>query len=249
MANSTLGLVYEVSADPSKAVQALAQFRDTSQRESSTVLSHFSALQEGADRARRSHEAAFGAMTTSVQSFGNATVRVLADVAEGLLRNMDLDQLDVAQKNKTEASKLSISKRGVQDLAVVKAAESFAKGLEALGDLNFWSATQYFAASALYGSLAAVQISSLLGSGSAPSLGPGGGATASIGARSAVAGPVQLAPGAASAVQQPSGNVTVLVMGEPQAAAWLTKTINGGVLQQDLMLVASHTKRSAPAGR
>jgi len=60
---------------------------------------------------------------------------------------------------------------------------------------------------------------------------------------------VPLASGSASPLAQPGGNVTVLVMGEPQTAAWLTKTINQGVLQQDLMLVASHTRRSAPAGR
>ena len=38
-----------------------------------------------------------------------------------------------------------------------------------------------------------------------------------------------------------------MVVGESQAATWLTQVINKGVEQHDLRLVASHTKRSAPA--
>ncbi len=250
MADNVVGLYFEISADPAKAVQALSTFRTASERESSAVTAHLRAMQSGAEQARAAHAAAFGHMTQSVQDFGGASVGILAQVAEQITRNMKLDQLDALNHAKAQGSKLLISKQAVRELAAVKAVQAFAKGLEALGDFNFWSAAQYFASAALYGSLAAIQISALLsGGGGGRGRGPGRDNAGAAGGAGAATGPVALASGAASALERPSGNVTVLVMGEPQAAAWLTKTINQGVLQQDLMLVSSHTKRSAPAGR
>lgn len=246
MADNTLGLMFEISADPSKAVQALAAFRTASEGQFNAVTSHFNALQAGTERARRAHEAAFAQMTTSVQGFADVTLRSFGLIAEGLLRNTELEQADSESHGKAQASKLLASKSAIKELAILKAVEAFAKGLEALGDFNFFSAAKYFAAAALYGSIGAVQIAGILGGG-------GGEAGARIGkgeaSGSAGGGSALLAPGTASALQRPSGSVTVMVMGEPQAAAWLTKVINAGVLQQDLMLVSSHTKRSAPAGR
>jgi len=43
--------------------------------------------------------------------------------------------------------------------------------------------------------------------------------------------------------QSPSSRVQVIVMGETQAAAWLTKVINHGVKYQDLELTATRSKR------
>jgi hypothetical protein len=251
MADNVLGLYFEISADPTKAVQALSTFRAASERESNAVTTHLRAMQSGAEQARAAHQAAFGQMTHSVQDFGAASLDVSAQLAAQVTRAIQLNNLDATSHAKTQASKLSASVQAIKALSAIKAVHAFAKGLEALGDLNFWSAAQYFAAAALYGTQAAIQISAMLGGG-------GGGGRARAGAREnvgaaggagAATGPVALASGAASALERPGGNVTVLVMGEPQAAAWLTKTINQGVLQQDLMLVSSHTKRSAPAGR
>jgi hypothetical protein len=56
---------------------------------------------------------------------------------------------------------------------------------------------------------------------------------------------VALAPGSAGVPA--SQNLTVLVVGPTQAAQWMTQVINQGVERHDLRLVASHTKRSAPA--
>lgn len=44
--------------------------------------------------------------------------------------------------------------------------------------------------------------------------------------------------------QNPSSPVQVIVMGEAQAAAWLTKIINDGVKHQDLELTATRSKKS-----
>ncbi len=250
MADNVLGLLFEISADPTKAITALSHFRGASDREFKAVTSHISALQSGAEKARASVETSFGHMARSVQGFGDVTLRVFAMVAEGILRNMELERLEVIHKSKSEASKLFISKQAIKELAVVRAVEAFAKGLEALGDLNFFSAAKYFASAALYGSIAATQVTALLGAGGGGRVrGSGRDTFGEGGGLEGVGSSVALAAGAASALNPPSGNVTVLVMGEPQAASWLTKVINTGVLQQDLMLVASHTKRSPPAGR
>lgn len=250
MAENSVGLYFEIAADPSKAVEALARFSAASAQHTNAVRSHLSAFEQGTEKVRQAHEAAFANMTSSLEGYGNATLRVYTRVAEAIAGGIELKQQEVGHHARAEAGKLAISKRSVRELAVVKAAEAFAKGLEALGDFNFWSAGQYFASAALYGSLAAIQISGLIGGGGGggPSRGPGQNTGSGTGAAGAGSAPA-LAAGAASAAARPSGNVTVVVLGEPQAAAWLTKTINQGVLQQDLILVSSHTKRSAPAGR
>jgi hypothetical protein len=206
-------------------------------------------MQDGAERVRQAHQAAFGQMTKSVQAFGDATLSVSSLIAESVLRNMQLEQADAANHATAQASRLATSRSAIKELAIVKAVETFAKGLEALGDFNFLSAARYFASSALYGTIGAAQIASALGAGGGGSVPGPGRQSVGVGGAATTGGRVALAPGAASALKSPASNLTVLVMGEPQAAAWLTKTINQGVLQQDLMLVSSHTKRSAPAGR
>src|SRR5712692_2572033 len=200
MADNVLGLFFEISADPSKATQALSLFRSASERESQAVAGHFSTLQGAAEKARGVHETAFGQMTRSVQGFGDATTKVFASIAESVLRNIELDQLEVTQKGQTEASKLLISKQGIQQLAAVRTVQEFAEGLSALGQFDFWSAAQHFASSALYGTLAALQISSLVAAG-----GGGGGvsgptqASAAVGGGSAASSaPVPFASGSAS---------------------------------------------------
>lgn len=250
MAENTVGLFFEISADPSKAVQALSQFSSASEQHSTAVAGHLRALQAGAEQARQAHAAAFGQMARSVRGYGDATTRIYALVAESILKSMELNNLEATNHATAQSAKLVASKGAVKELAAIKAVESFAKGLEALGDFNFFSAAKYFGASALYGTLGALQIESLLGaSGGGGSVrGPSGASSATSGGAAAT-GPVALAPGSASALAPAGGNVTVMVVGEPQAAAWITKVINTGVLQHDLMLVSSHTKRSAPAGR
>src|SRR2546428_12856 len=93
MADNTLGLFFEISADPSKAVQALSNFRSASATELGALNSHFTAMQEGAERARSSLEGSFGNMTRSVEGFGGSTLRTFGLIAAGVLRNMELEKL------------------------------------------------------------------------------------------------------------------------------------------------------------
>lgn len=74
------------------------------------------------------------------------------------------------------------------------------------------------------------------------------GPNAPQGAPALAAGPA----GAVAAGQRqigPQGNVTIMVMGDAQAAAWLTGTISRGVTQQGLQLSSSRAKLPTYAGR
>jgi hypothetical protein len=123
--------------------------------------------------------------------------------------------------------------------AVVRALYNTGLGFYFLAVQAYDQAAQAFEAAAVFGSIAGVAA----GLGSAL---PGGGAGAGRGARLG-----SRTTGAESPTPAPAagGNVTVMVVGEAQAATWLTRVINTGVEQHGARLVASHTKRSAPAGR
>jgi hypothetical protein len=134
------------------------------------------------------------------------------------------------------------------------AAESTVQALRSLG-LGFYllavrdvsGALNAFKSAAIWGSVAGSAITATAMSadlaGSFASRPPGRTVVpATAGAGTASAGgswPETGAPGGTS--------VRVLVMGEPQAAQWMAGVINRGVEHQDLRLVASHTKRPAPA--
>jgi len=234
MAENTLGLFFEISADPSKAVQALSNFRSASARELGALNSHFTAMQEGAERARSSLEGSFGNMTRSVEGFGGSTLRTFGLIAAGILRNMELEKLEVSHKSSSEASKLLVSKQAIKELAAVKAVEAFAKGLEALGEFNFWSAAQYFASSALYGGLAAIQVAALFSS-------TGGGRPRSAGG--SLGGGASVIPRGSAALpageQQP---VKIEVVVKTKDTDYMIEQINARVLNNDAVLHASTAK-------
>jgi hypothetical protein len=56
-----------------------------------------------------------------------------------------------------------------------------------------------------------------------------------------------LAPGAQAAAQ-PSGGLTVAIMGNEEAGQWLATTLNKAVTQQGVQLVSSASQRGAPVG-
>src|SRR2546428_7566930 len=240
MAENTLGLFFEISADPSKAVQALSNFRSASAAELGALNSHFTAMQEGAERARSSLEGSFGNMTRSVEGFGDSTLRTFGLIAAGILRNMELEKLEVSHKSSSEASKLFVSKQAIKELAAVKAVEAFAKGLEALGEFNFWSAAQYFASSALYGGLAAIQVAALFSStGGGRPRGAGG----SFGGGEAGGGGASVIPRGSAAIpageQQP---VKIEVFVKTKDTDYMIEQINARVLNNDAVLHASTAK-------
>ncbi len=258
MAENVLGLVFEINADPSKAEAALASFRSKtaaalggvadSQRNALAV-----AREAGAEFRNMAGGAslAFGQMSRAAHGWSAVALKVFGEVSREIIRHMELERLSAIHTGKAEAEKTLLTVKAIKEVAAVRAVLEAAKGFAALADYDFWSAAQHFASSALFGGIAAMQIAGLLAGGGRPSriargwdrLPETGGAAPAQG------GTVPLAAGAASALARPSGQVTVMVVGDTQAAQWIASVVNKGVLQHDLLLYSSHTKHSPQAGR
>jgi hypothetical protein len=247
MAENVLGLLFEISADPSGAEAAMTRLQGSVNQSLKSQASEFDTL-------ARTATSAFNQMAGSAQSAGGVMLRIFGQVADNIIQQIELQQLSVTETGKAEAAKAAISIKSIKDVAVVRAVEETAEGFAALARLRFDQATMHFLSAAKFGAIAAVEMAPRIGASAGGShvRGPSAsraGAQELGGGRTAGGTAAPLAPGAASAESAPSGNLTVMVVGEPQAAAWMTRVINQGVLQQDLILTASHTKHSAPAGR
>ncbi len=169
-----------------------------------------------------------------------------ANIAQAILYGKSIGG---AMQHALKAVSASISAQ-----ALIQAVYSTALGFLRLAEFDFPAAAAAFEAAAVFGAIGGVTAAIGAAIPGGESLrggrvrGPGGleGRGFSPAAGAAAGGPSQaLAPG--SAPHAPSGNLTVLVMGEASAASWLVNVINSGVVQHDLKLIASHTKRSAPA--
>jgi hypothetical protein len=147
--------------------------------------------------------------------------------------------------------------------AVVEAIYSTALGFLYLAEFDFSAAAQAFEAAAIFAAVggAAAAVGAVVpagtrtresygargsgrggyyGSEGQPAMGyeatgPGGGISAA------------LAPGAQPAAQ-PSGGLTVAIMGNEEAGQWLATTLNKAVTQQGVQLVSSSSQRGAPVG-
>jgi hypothetical protein len=136
--------------------------------------------------------------------------------------------------------------------AAVEAIWETARGFASLAEYDFWAAAQHFLSAAEYGIVAGTGG----GRGSAA-----GGATRGRSRESERAAEISpttltpaqqaalLAPGAAGALGGPTGNVTVMVMGEPNAAAYIANILNQHVTNRDGRLVASHAVQPISAAR
>lgn len=150
--------------------------------------------------------------------------------------------------------------------AVVNALYSTALGFLLLAEMDFSGAASAFEAAAAFGLVggAAAAIGAAIpsgdsrksGRGAAPRYEAGGGSGShragdgsggaeewSYGAMSSMA----LASGAQGAAQ-PSGALTVAIMGDEQAGQWLATTLNRGVNQYGVQLTSSSSQRGAPVG-
>lgn len=250
VANNTLGLLFEISADPSKAQGALEHFRGSTSSQLSLVKEEF--------RLARKDVASWGGdFQNQLLSAGDglAGLRHAAGLtfdrlAEGMGMNIALALVYAKSFSAAMDAALRATTAAIAAESIIQALRSLGLGfyLLAVGDTS--GSANAFKAAAIWGSIGAVA-----GGTSGALGGPGTGAgisgpSSAARARSGQEGSAGITPAlaAGSAAAAPSGNITVLVMGQPQAAQWLTQVINTGVERQDLRLVASHTKRSAPAG-
>ncbi len=205
----------------------------------------------------------FDSLDSSLEMFGRKHTEVYGQIGATLQRAITMERREAEQSGAAALSKTRFAIGAIKQLAPVKAAEDVAKGLEALGDFNFWSAAQYFAGAAMWGVVGASQIMSMVGAaggmggggrgsrsgsgryGSGGGSGRGSDEQWTYGAESTMG--QTLAPGAQPSSQ--SGGLTVSIMGDAQAGQWLATTLNQAVTQQGVSLVSTSSQRGAPVGR
>ena len=181
---------------------------------------------------------------TALTGFQRSTDSTFTSFAQGMTKSEERSSRYASTVSDAMAKSLRSILSSISSESVVRALYNSGLGFYYMAVQAYSQAAQAFEAAAIFGSIAGVA-RSLDGAIS-------GGSSVSSGSASRSTSPTtSYAPtsSASTASSKSGGNVTVMVMGEPQAAAWLTRVINTGVEKYDLRLTASHTKRSAPAGR
>lgn len=140
---------------------------------------------------------------------------------------------------------------GVRAQAAVMSAFEIAEGIKSLALHQYKEAALHFAAAVEYG-LVAGGVGQGGGGGKGAGTGAGGG-TGFSEINPATLTPAQqqalLAPGTRGALSPPTGTLRVIVMGEPNAAAYLSGILNNHVQSRDGRLVASHAISPTPVSR
>ena len=252
MASNTVGLLFEISADPSKAQGALEKFRGSTSSQLSLVREEFRLVQKDVASWGGDFENQLLSVGDGLSGLRDAAGITFDRLAEGMGMNIAMALTYAKSFTAAMNEALRATTAAIAAESVIQALRSLGLGfyLLAVGDLS--GSANAFKAAAIWGSLGAVAgaVTGGLGgfggiTGPSPASSSGRGSSTSGETLGGGVAPT-LAPGSAGAPT--SGNVTVLIMGPSQAAQWLTQVINSGVERQDLRLVASHTKRSAPAG-
>ena len=179
----------------------------------------------------------------SMNNFKSTSDTMFTGMATGMTRTISNAQTYSKSIGDALDHALRSTLRALTSEAVVRALYNTGLGFYFLAIQAYDQAAQAFEAAAVFGSIAgaaAAASSAVGGGGAGGSSARGHSSTKTSSSRSA---------GAASAAGTVSGNLTVMVVGEAQAASWLTGVINDGVENYGLRLVASHTQRPAPAAR
>lgn len=247
MAENTLGLLFEISADPSKAERALERFRTHTTAQTNSVRSDFQMVARDLAAWGSGFQGQLSLAQGALAGLGQTAALTFERFAQGMGMNMTVALAYSKSIGEAMSRSLKATATTIAAEAVIQTLRSLGLGfyLLALGD--FTGSANAFKSAAVWGSIGGIAGAA---AGAAPgagaSSGPAGNASASLASGDARN---TSAAAFASAQRTLSGNLTVMVMGQPQAARWLTQVINAGVEQHDLRLVASHTKRPAPAAR
>ena len=225
--------------DAASLVQALSS--KSAQMLSSSLKQQLETAQEGLNTWTQNFTEQLNVAQTSMNAFKSTSDTMFGGLATGMTRTISNavtysksigDAVDKALKSTLTA---------ITGEAVVRALYNTGLGFYFLAIQAYDQAAQAFEAAAVFGSIAGA-------AGALASAVPGGSSGSTKGKSAASSKSTPSAAGTASSGSAGS-NLTVMVVGEAQAATWLTQVINTGVENYDLKLVASHTKRSAPAGR
>jgi hypothetical protein len=185
---------------------------------------------------------------TAMTGFQGSTEKAFNSLSQGMTKHIRNTSVYAQSVGDAMEKALKSTLTAITSEAVVRAIYNTGLGFYFLAVQAYDQATQAFEAAAVFGSVAGVAGAV----GEAVSGSAGGSAGASVTTRTSSSTRSKTTTSQTSTAgtsTTPSGNLTVMVVGESQAASWLTRVINTGVEQHDLRLVASHTKRSAPAGR
>ena len=228
--------------DAASLIQALSS--KSARTLTGTLDQQLRAAQEGLGNWTQNFTEQMNLAQLSMNSFQTTSEAMFGSFAQGMTRSITHAALYSKSVGDAMEKALKSTLTAITGEAVVRALYNTGLGFYFLAIQAYSQAAQAFEAAAIFGSIAGV-------AGTLASAIPGGGASSrSAGSGSRATGtPAAGSSGAPAAGGTVGGNLTVMVVGEPQAATWLTQVINTGVENYDLKLVASHTKRSAPAGR
>lgn len=188
---------------------------------------------------------------SSIGNWADSYQSAYGRVQELNQRHLKLQQESVSVTAKTVHARSTSVISALKSTAFYRAYEQAAAGFGALGSFDFWSAAQHFTSASLWGTLAGIQVASALGGGSqaAHASRRQASGTAALSASAQYADPqALLAQGAASALAQPAGQVTILVGSDnAQLAAYVGELVNTHVSNGG-KVTSSHTLRPPPAG-
>ncbi len=247
MADNVIGLIFEISADPRNALNAVSQFRAGMGRELDAVGSQFLELGRTSLEASTALASAFNDMTGAVTGFGQVTANLLASVTESILEQIDVERLSALQYQEAEGIKANASIEATKRVAAVRAIEEIAEGIAALARLQFQQAALHFASAAKFGLITAAQMGAFGGAthdrGEAQAAtGRGGASQRAAGAASTPASRGADGPARVETLQVQTLVVTNL------AVSNLIDGINGLVIQQDKFLMATRARQATIPG-
>jgi hypothetical protein len=252
MVDNIMAALYQFDADPAKAIDKMSELKAGSIADSTEISDAWSQ--------------AMNAMTGPAQLLPQINADLLQQL--GIMPQLTeytqqtaqaTQQMGVAKLFEASASELftkAISGEveglvsmvaGRRAAAAVLAVWDAAKAAEAFADA-FMGDPEAFAAGIQY-TLAATRYGLIAGGvdGGSASAAAGAGRGRAFGGTTSSPGvaPSSLAPGSASS---PGGQLTVLVMGEPSAANWLTTNVLNPYVQRGGTLLASQANRVPASG-
>lgn len=244
MTNSGLGSLFSL-LDPAKSESALGRFRAQTNQDLDSIRKEFQAAGKDVTAWTKGFQKQMSVAGEALVSFREGATVAFDRFGQGVGASIALSTVYSKSLEEAMAKSLKATAASIVAESVVQALRSLGLGFYLLALHDFASAASAFKSAAIWGSIGGVAA----GLGGAL---PAGGSSVVQGPRSGAASRSASAPlanAAASAPGPAGGQLNVLVMGEPQAAHWLTRVINRGVEHYDLRLVASHTRRPPYAGR
>jgi hypothetical protein len=244
--SKTLRRMFEMQGEGGKTSGTFDAFSSQENEGISQTLATIHELTASFEKAREEGSKTYEALGRSAQSWSGIATRTIGQVLSVMNQHSLAEERSVVTHARAEQAKSLASLTTLQHTAFYRAIAATAAGFQALGEFDFWAAAQDFASAALWGSLAGAQIASIASAGGGASA-SGRHVAAVVGDQGESGGGIPtsaLASGAASAkTGVPGGNLTIAIMGEPEAGEWLARTLNAAVEQRGVQLTATRAQR------